>query len=126
MSTAPENTTPEAPAADRSAGLPRVVLVAAGLTVLNGLLSAGFMLAWLLDRATGIAAVRASGGAGLLLGMVGVCVGAWLQYKQKRSGETQPGAGWSTGAVLAGLAATGVFLFIPMMAAINAMLGSPG
>lgn len=102
----------------------RTVLAAMVLTVVNGLLAVAFFGAWMVAGETAVQAVQITGGVGLFTGMAGVAVGGWIQFQRKRAGLPNSKVDWSTWTTVAGLAAMGVFLLIPMSAALQAMTGT--
>ena len=123
MSLSPETAVREAEPQTSSPRLPPLLLAAAGLTVLNGLVAVGFFTAWIVAPSAALAAVRGTGGMGLVLGLIGVGVGGWAQRKQKRSGEARASY-WTTAAVLGGFAVMLIWLLIPMSAAVKSILAT--
>ena len=126
MNSTPHPTFPRSDANAAAKPLPRMLLAAAGLAVLNGVLGGGIFATWLFQREAAVAAVRLVGAPCLLLAMAGIAVGSWVQYKRKAFDDDQQAGMWSAGATLTGLASAAVLLLIPISAAIEAMSAAGG
>lgn len=106
--------------------MPTLALTAAGLAVLNVILTFGMLAIWTLSPESVLQVVRSLSGLALLLAVAPIAVGGMIFSKNRQNGKEMPGTVWATWAIVAGVLLFSAFLFIPLVSAIVSLTQSGG
>jgi hypothetical protein len=100
-------------------------LVAAGSAAVNFLLTLACIAVWLMDQQSMLTAVAGSNGLWILLGLIAVGLGGYIQRIHKRAGvKGGLEATVATTAILSGMLIMSTAVMLPLISAIQNMLGS--
>ena len=104
--------------------LPLLPLAAAGLSVFNGIIAVGFLALWLIDGNSALGVIQTLAGLSILLGLAAIVVGSLILNNNRRSESTMPGSNWAKVSVIAGLFLLGVTVMLPLISALQVLVGS--
>lgn len=107
--------------------LSRAALAGAGAGAVNLLFTVACAVAWLIDEKMGTAIIGASNGLWLLLGIVAIGIGAYIQRQQKQASVTGGTAGMiATMAILSGGLIMTIAVLLPMISAMRSIIAPGG
>lgn len=116
--------TAAAPAPERAAAqkLPLLSLATAGLTALDGLLTAACLGLFLWDARAATPLIQTAAPLLAIFGLAGVVAGGIVLVKNKRTGLAIPGSQWANPAVMAGLMLMTAAVFLPLLSALSMLV----
>jgi hypothetical protein len=105
--------------------LSTLALVAAGATAVNLLLTLACVAVWIMDEQAMLGAIASSNGLWILLGLIAVGLGGYLQRIHKRAGiKGGTEATIATAVILSGMLLMSTAVMLPLISAIRTMLSS--
>jgi hypothetical protein len=117
---------PPRPVTD-TAPLSSIALAAAGTASLNLLLTFVCAVAWMMDEEMGLSIIGASNGLWLLLGIVAIGLGAYIQRQQKLAVVKGGTAGIiATAAILSGMFIMTGAVLLPLISAMRSIIAPVG
>lgn len=99
-------------------------LIAAGLSVFDGILGLGFVSMWVIDATSAMSLIQTLAGACILLGLSAIVVGGLVLNSSSRTGNRAPGSGWARASIVSGLFLLGVTVLLPLISALSVLVGA--